>query len=155
MLQGPLSQDLPFPPLHTSQEEILRLRPHKEPTGHRVQRNPSSQSITRPSDLPGHVTALQWAGLVAGAVTSLSTISTRPREAWVTCTALEVAGLSVTPALKGGSRICNFIEPGMAKLGVQGCPLQDRLLASLQEVDHWRLAGLWGMAHSAIPPPRS
>lgn len=43
----------------------------------------------------------------------------------------------------------------MAKLGVQGCPLQGRLLGSLQEVDHRHLAGLWGMARSAIPLPDS
>lgn len=80
VLQGPLSWGLPFPPLLTSQEEKRRLRPHKEPTRAQGSEEPiltvrhSSELLPKTRD---------WAavGLIAWPVTSISAISTRPREA--------------------------------------------------------------------------
>lgn len=51
--------------------------------------------------------------------------------------------MSVTPALRGGSRICSFIEPGMAKLGCK---------ANLGRVDHGHLTGPWGGGVLPLPP---
>lgn len=116
-------------------------------TRHRVQKNPSSQSVP-PSRVPvtSRDTWLGCSGPHSWGCHLHFNNQYQSQRGKVACP--EPHSLPVTLALLGGSRVCSSIEPGMAKLGVHGCPPQGRLLGSLQEVDRpWASGWPLGVRH--------